>query len=319
VQVLAIELDTVRHAKLQTVMQPYVDRKPRFVYVRQGTLHDRVEEFVAYTEGRPVLYFIDPFGVDTDVWQDLRKLLSGSQNEVFALFSDVGARRLHSVLLSEERDVSFEVGQVLAAPSLFEEMTEEAAEAKRIEVETRNRALRVTQKPVARILSEALGEDSIESMASVPEEERRSKAVSLFMERLRATGAKYVLSLPVRDTKNARVYQLVHASKSKAGVQAMKHAMSEALNSSSLPDGVKGAIQGELQLELDKVVREIAHRFSGREVEWTDGKDRGESDTIKRFLLEDTPAFPWHLQPIKKTLEGGGYRIKGKKIRFSFP
>ncbi|MEQ1854890.1 MAG: three-Cys-motif partner protein TcmP [Longimicrobiales bacterium] len=318
-RVLAIELDTVRFGRLQSVMRPFVEAAPRIAHVANGTLHTWVDQLVARSEDKPVLYFIDPFGVDTDVWQDLQKLLSGPHDEVFALFSDVGAKRLYSVLLSEDRDVEYEVGQVLAAPSLFEHMTVEDAEAKRVEAEAANRARRSTQPSAERILTEALGADSIEQLAAVPKDEQRAAAARLFMNRLRQAGAKYVISLPVRDTDNARVYQLVHASKAKAAVQAMKQAMSEALNSSSLPDGVKASIQAELHLEVGEVVREIARRFSGQEVLWTDGKDRGDSETVRRFLLEDTPAFPWQLRSVKEGLADHAYQIRARKTAFRFP
>lgn len=318
-RVVAIERDTVRFGRLQSTMRPFVEFSPRIAHVSDQTLHRWIDDLVISFEKKPVLYFIDPFGVDTDVWQDLTKLLAGPHNEVFALFSDVGARRLLSVLLSEDRDVEYEVAQVLSTPSLFEEMTLEEAAARRLEVEASNKARHATQPSAKRILTEALGPEAIDFLSSVPESEHRAAAARLFMDRLRQAGATYVISLPIRDADNERVYQLVHASKAKPAVQAMKQAMYEALNSSVLPDDVKEAIQSELQLDVEEVVREVARHFAGQQVFWTEAQDRGSANSVRRFLLEETPAFPWQLGAVKEGLIDAGYQVRSRKITFKFP
>jgi hypothetical protein len=220
--------------------------------------------------------------------------------------------------LSEHRNVEFEVDQVLAKPSLFDEFTNEDAAAKRAEIERSNQARRATQAASDRILTEALGKDAVDLIRSVPDEGRRAALVGLYMQRLREAGAQYVLSLPVRDVSNARMYQLVHASKAKPAVRTMKQAMSEALNGSSLPMEVRRNIQAELQLKCSTVVKEISDHFVRETVRWTIDKDRGEVRSVKRFLLEDTPAFPWQFEEIKQALIEAGLKVDSRPLAFRF-
>jgi three-Cys-motif partner protein len=318
-RVLAIEKDDTRFARLHDAMMPYTESRPPIATLRHGTLHERIDNFMQYVGRNPVLTFLDPFGVDGLLVEDLPKLLTGPNNEIFAMFSDVGATRLHATLLSEDRDVEFEVDQVLAAPNLFEAFTAEDAAAKRAEVERSNQARRATQAASDRILTEALGSDAVERVNAVPDEERRGALVRLYMERLRQSGAEYVLSLPIRDSSNARVYQLVHASKAKPAVRTMKESMSAALNGSSLSEEVRRTIQTELRLDRSKVVKEISDHFAGQTVRWTDDKNRGEVMSVRRFLLEDTPAFPWQFDEIKQALIDAGLTAEKRPLSFRFP
>jgi three-Cys-motif partner protein len=318
-RVLAIEKDERRFSRLHDAMVPYIESRPAIAILRHGTLHERIDGFIKHVGRNPVLTFLDPFGVDGLLVEDLPKLLAGPNNEIFAMFSDVGATRLHATLLSENRDVEFEVNQVLASPSLFDDFTAEDASAKRAEVERSNHARRATQAASDRILTEALGPGALERINAVPDEERRPELVRLYMEKLRESGAKYVLSLPIRDSSNARVYQLVHASKAKPAVRTMKESMSAALNGSSLPEKVRRTIQTELQLDRSKVIKEISEHFAGQTVRWTDDKGRGETASVRGFLLEDTPAFPWQFEEIKQSLIGAGLTAEKRPLSFSFP
>jgi hypothetical protein len=138
------------------------------------------------------------------------------------------------------------------------------------------------------------------------------------MRRLREGGAKYVISFPVRDSRNAAVYQLVHASKSKQGLRTMKESMHAALNGSGLPEAVRAAIHYELEGNELEIVRELAHRFAGREVRWTEGNDRGKVETVKKYLLEETPIFPAQFARIKEELARAGCQTSTKPLIFTF-
>jgi hypothetical protein len=95
--------------------------------------------------------------------------------------------------------------------------------------------------------------------------------------------------------------------------------MSAALNRSSLPEKVRRAIQTELQLDRSEVVKEVSDRFAGQTVRWTDEKDRGEVTSVRQFLLEDTPAFPWQLEEIKQSLIEAGLTAEKRPLSFRFP
>jgi hypothetical protein len=248
----------------------------------------------------------------------LPKLLRGPQNEVFALFADVGANRLHAVLMAEGRDPDAEAEAVRAAPSLFPEFVEEDVERTREAVERSQRALLATQGASDRILSEALGPGTLEEAALVPEHARREWLVRRYMRTLVESGAEYVLALPVRDASSQRVYQLVYATKSPVGLRTMKEAMDSALRNTSLPDESKELIRAELRGNEDAVVRQLASHFAGREVRWTEENDR-RTDTVKRYLLEQTAIFPMQFPAVLQRLGEAGLVVGRKPITLRFP
>lgn len=315
-RILAIEKDQARCARLREVMRPYVERK--IVEVRCGTLAERVDKFMEYIGDRPALFFLDPFGVEGLLVELLPKLLRGPQNEVFVLFADVGANRLHAVLMAEGRDPDREEEAVRAAPSLFDEFVEEDARQARAAAEKSQRALRATQDASERILTEALGPGTLEELAEVAEDQRREWLVRRYMRRLFESGARYVLALPVRDASSQRAYQLVYATKSPVGLRTMKEAMDSALRNTTLPDESKELILAELRGNEDAVVRELARHFAGRKVRWTEEKDR-KSDTVKRYLLEQTAVFPMQFRVVQERLEAAGYIVAKKPLTLRFP
>lgn len=315
-RVLAIEKDEGRCARLREIMSPFTERK--IAVVRCGTLAERIDNFANYIGDKPALFFLDPFGVEGLLVDLLPKLLRGPQNEVFALFADVGANRLHAVLMAEGRDPDVEEEAVRAAPSLFPEFVEEDVERTRNAIERSQRALLATQDASDRILSQALGPGTLEEVALVPEHARRDWLVRRYMRTLVESGAEYVLALPVRDASSQRVYQLVYATKSPVGLRTMKEAMDSALRNTSLPNESKELILAELRGNEDAVVRRLAGHFAGREVRWTGEKDR-RSDTIKRYLLEQTAIFPMQFSAVLQRLDEAGFVAGGRPITLRFP
>jgi three-Cys-motif partner protein len=316
-RVLAIEKDAARCARLQEVMQPYTERK--FAYVRCGTLAERVDKVMEHIGDKPALFFLDPFGVEGLLADLLPKLLKGPQNEVFALFADVGANRLHAVLMAPGRDPDEEEAAVRATPSLFDEFTEEDAKRAKTAAENSVRALRATQGPSERILTEALGPGALEEMEGVPDDQRRDWLVRRYMRGLRESGASHVLAFPVRDAANQRVYQLVYASKSATGLRTMKEEIASALRNAPLPKESIESISAELRGNEPAVVRELAIHFAGRDVRWTEERDRGEAATVKRYLLEQTAIFPMQFDAVKARLKDEGYLIANKPPTYRFP
>lgn len=318
-RIIAFEKDPARCEKLREVMRPYTDRKPPIAYVRCGILAESIEGVMQHIGQQPALFFLDPFGVDGILVDLLPKALQGPQNEVFALFADVAANRLHAVLVAPGRDPDAEEDAVRAEPSLFPAFTEEEASRRRAEAEKSLRALRATQAPSERILADALGADVVRELEGVPDEERRDRLTRIFMRRLLESGASYVLSLPVRDAANQRMYQLVYATKSAVGLRTMKEAMDSALRNAPLPDESVESMWAELRGNELAVVRELAGQFAGREVRWTEKKDRGDADTVKRYLLEQTAIFPMQFEAVKTRLEQEGYVVTKRPLMLRFP
>ena len=139
------------------------------------------------------------------------------------------------------------------------------------------------------------------------------------MRRLEESGAKYVISLPVRKNANQRVYRIVHASKSKQGLRTMKEAMDSALRAGYLPDDAIEAIRFELSVPVEDIVAQLRLRFGGLTVWWTEANNRGQVLTIKKYLLEETPVFPDQLGAIKESLVELDYRETKRPLTFRFP
>jgi three-Cys-motif partner protein len=316
-RVLAVERRSVAFERLKESLAPFTDEKPQIAAARKGTLHARLSKFMEYIGERPVLFFLDPCGVDGLVVEDLPELLSGPHNEVFALFSDVGAYRLHAALLTPDRDRDYEIRSVRDAPSLFRDLDNEKVEVIEAEVEVSNEALRRTRKGAERILTQALKAEALPELAALPEGERLPALTKIFTRRLMEAGAKHVLSFPVRNERSTRVYQLVHASKSRQGLRAMKEAMHAALNRSSLPEAARKAISFDVSVEIGPVLNDIREHFHGSTARWSQGNNR-EVDTVKRYLLEETPVFPNQLEEIRSALKETGTVVSRKPLVFSF-
>jgi three-Cys-motif partner protein len=318
-RVLAIERNRNSFARLQTKLKPFIDHKPRIAAARKGTLHDYLADFIGHIDNAPALFFLDPCGVQGLNVDDLPTLMAGPHNEVFALFSDVGAHRLHATLATPERDREYEIQKILAAPSLFPDWDAEKIEEVEASVEASNEALRATREAAERILTEALRAEALPEVTEAPREERMAVLTKIFARRLQEAGALHVLSFPVRNRTNARVYQLVHGSKSKQGLRTMKESMSAALSLSDLPESARDAISFEVAIETSQVIEDVRQHFHGRTtVRWTQGKDR-DVDTIKRYLLEETPVFPTQLTEIREALATAGHIVSRRPVVFSFP
>jgi len=318
-RVVAVEKDRTRFERLSEIMAPFTDATPKVAHVRHGVLNDYIDGLMTHIGDKPALFFLDPFGVDGMLVDLLPKALQGPQNEIFALFADVGANRLHAVLVAPGRDPDAEEAAVRATPSLFPEFDDERAAAARLEAQRSARALRNTQVPSERILTEALGPAAIEELAGVPEGERRDRLTRIFMRRLNEAGATYVLSLPVRDESNQHVYQLVYATKSAVGLRTMKEAMDSALKNAPLPQEAVATMRAELRGNEGVAAREIARHFAGREVRWTEEANRGDADTVRRYLLEQTALFPMQFDAVKAELRDAGYVSLKRPLTFKFP
>lgn len=317
-RVIAIEENESRFEKLRGLLGPYTHMDPTVAYAAHGTLSDHIGTIAPGIGESPALYFLDPYGIKGLRHEHYEKALSGPRNELFVLFSDTGAHRLYSTLLSSGRDLDLELAELRQKPGLFPSMDREDEQRTVEEVERSNRSLERTRRAARRYLADALGEDIDELVTGDDAQRQAEDLTRLFMARLREAGAEYVLRFPMRNEQNNQVYQLVYATKSAAGLRAMKEAMHRGLNSGRLPSVAADAIRDDLRLEVGDLVDMIRSRFAGEEVRWTENHDRGTADTVKRFLLEETPAFPWQFEEVKVALEEAGYRQDGRVIQYRF-
>lgn len=298
-RVLAIEKKKARYEKLRDLLLPF--RKQQIAAVRHGTLAQVVDGFRRYVGDRPVMYFLDPFGVRGLLAELLPKLFTGPYNEVFLLFSNTGAIRLHAVLDASKRDVKVEMQRRRPQQSLFSEENDAAEAQVRAEVERHAKALDVTKPRAAKILLEAFGPERFEELCQTPKHEREAKALGLYVDLLAEAGAKYVLPFPIRNDRNRQVYHLVYATQSGKGMRAMKEALTASIGQIELPREVRESISVPLRVDVADIADQVARRFAGKTAAWNDPD--GRSSAIWPWALEETTIFPRQREELQEELE----------------
>src|SRR5687768_15358436 len=98
VHVFAIEADARRFQQLEQNLVPFARETPELVHVLRGELVDHINGIRDHIGDCPAFYFLDPFGIKGLDATTYPKALSGRHNEVFALFADMGAVRLHGLV-----------------------------------------------------------------------------------------------------------------------------------------------------------------------------------------------------------------------------
>jgi three-Cys-motif partner protein len=313
--VLAIERDPTRFSLLRDCLEPF--RESRIAFAYNGSLDRVIDEFRRKVGDAPVLFFLDPFGLRGLAAELLPKLFDGPYNEVFLLFSGMAATRLHAVLDARRRDLATELQRKLPAPFLFTEINQDAEREVRAAVEKHTRALDVTQPAAAAILLEVFGQERLELLRATLPEQREGVYLSLFTDLLAEAGARYVLPFPVRNEGNREVYHLVYATQSSKGFATMKTVMSTAVNQVDLPHDVTGMITVQLRVDVARVADEIARRFAGRVVAWTDADERPTSAWW--YAMEETMIFPRQKDELLQELKRRFDAVSSRPLMFRFP
>lgn len=314
IHVVAIEKEASKHHALVNVMAPFANVHPELIAVRQGALLDHIDEVVRTVGAAPTFYFLDPYGIKGLDASTYRKALAGPRNEIFALFSDIGATRLHGLITAERTDPSGEIETILSQPSLFPD--EDSARITEVEAAAArsNEALDVSIPASRQHLTTALGhEEWIAELERTPREHRADAFLRLFCRALLDAGAQYVLPIPMRNEAGHRVYSLVHASKSKTGYVTMKEAVCSGLNKVGVSDPARQRIVVDLSIGLTELVAALQQALVGARHPWA---DQGGIPGIKRLLLEHTAIFPLQLNDLKSMLKDAGIlqRLDRKEI-----
>lgn len=312
-RIFAVEKDGANYEDLVAIMEPFSNGPQRVIDVRQGTPADYIELLMEFVGDDPVLFFLDPFGVDGLRADLLSLMLQGPHNEVFALFSDTGASRLLAVLTKEARDSDEEVKEVLRSPTLFAELDEERVEQVLAEVDKSNQTLLGTKPHAERIISDALGQEALQELLRTSTEQRQAQAARIWREALHAAGAQYSVALPIRNTEGGRLHQLVYASKSQKGLITMKECMSSSLRDPALPVDLKSSIAFDVRLEVGEVIEQVTAAFAGQELAWT-GKEG-----LKEWILANTDVLQLQMGELKSYMDREGWIVSKRPIRVSVP
>jgi len=317
ISVIAVELKRALFKSLRETLQPYLG-DPQAARVYEGEMAAHIDEIGKIVGAAPTLYFLDPFGVKGLKAATYPTMLAGGHNEIFALFSDIGAVRLRGVVHGQDRNEA-KIHSLLQNRSLFPDMIEEEVAGLR-EESARKAEARATFAPAAKqAISDALGDDSWEiDLADVPAEEAREQIVLRFAGKMVAAGALYWNIIPIRDAGGAYKYLLMHFTKSVSGYTTMKESVEAALNRNDLSETMRDSIREDLRLSVPYILGRLRGEFSGRTVRWSDSKDNG-ARTVRSFLLEETDTFPFQCKEIQRILRADGILIRQKFDVCEFP
>ena len=281
--VVAIESDPDYYKALQKSLETWTNMKPPYIHLRDGSLEERIDHFLNYVGDDPVLFFLDPFGIEGLSAELIKKALNGPRNEIFALFSDEGAVRLHGKATAKMPEVLDAIQEVLSNPSIFGEEDDAARIAEAVEASERVAAGHKSNPKALLILNRAFGGDWWqEIIRETPANGRGKRFRELYEKLLLDSGAAFTVPFEV-DTKTGRhKYWLIHASKHRRAFAAMKHAMHRTRTHRATDRGpISESLSAEFSSDTDVVAVAdlLADHFAGRTLNWA--PDTG--DTVQGF------------------------------------
>lgn len=315
VVVAAVELNPKHYKALVEQLRPFRELEGDYVHAFEGESSSHVDAIVSRAGDRPTLYFLDPFGVNGLDSSAYPKMLRGPQNEIFALFADMGAARLRGVVHAKDDDLVEQLLEIQQSPSLFPEMDRADQQGVRAEEERRGAARERTEPAARDAITRALGEDSwIDDLAEMDSQEAQAELLNRFVKQLQVSGAEFVQVIPMRDATGHRKYCLVHASKSRKAWTTMKTAVSSGLGSPELAEGMRDRIRADLTPPVENIIAWLAKRFGGQEVRWTGEKGK-DSGTVKRVLLDETVVFDFQCNAVKDALKARKWLVRRSNKR----
>jgi three-Cys-motif partner protein len=286
--------------------------------VRNNTLEDRVGPVVKHLAKHPVLYFLDPFGVDGLSAAVIKQLLKGGHHELLMLFADEAAVRLagkaHAGLQDPEVLAAAAEEEVRNHGNLFGQEGLQADIAEKRAAAFRSAAGHKSNAQAQTIMDHAYGGNWWQPiLRNTPDSECQEKAVELYEQRvLRGQGANYVLRFSVRTKDhNRHKYFLLHASKNSKAHVEMKRAMHATRKQAAEPGSMFEGF--EPSIPLPHIIEQVAAYFSGRSnVRWQGTNDP--TSSVKDFIEHETPAWLHEVRDLKILLAArfGDRKADGK-------
>lgn len=312
--VIAIEKDESHYTELATRLSAFGSS----VRVEHGTLEEKLPLIEREYEGAPALYFVDPFGMEPLKADVIQRILRGARAEVLLLFADQAALRHYGVIAARETDAERRHRRAYEEPTLFEEEHTAQLDELAQKAEESRGALEITRVRAREILDDAFGDsDWFSRIEATPKAQRRSEFIAMYGERLRKWGAVKTLPIPIVSAGGAHAYTLVHATKHLRGYEAMKEAVTKALKLSPLPALVVERMKASVASDLEEVVSTVLSAFAGTSVRWTEDRADPKLPSLRRYILQETNAFPFELDDLKARFKS--YRNPGRVMSYTFP
>jgi three-Cys-motif partner protein len=321
IQMIAIEAKLTLFRELASHLKPFGSA----VRALRGTLEQHLGEIEREFPRTPALFFIDPFGLDPLQADTVKRVLAGDRHEALLLFADQAALRHFGVISTLETRAERRLRKGAEAgsnqPNLFSDDNEAANRrlaALADAAEQSREALDITKPNAQRILDAAFGSsDWLPIINDTPQVERRAKFLSLYSDRLREWGATHILQIPIVKENDVHAYTLIHASKVPKAYSTMKEAVEYALKRSPLPVNVIEGMRSQLCCDLNEVEDTVRRRFAGRRIRWAEDPANKRAPCIKVFVMEETAAFPFEMDELKRRLKAN--KLKGATWVYDFP
>jgi three-Cys-motif partner protein len=331
-RVVAFEEEPEFYENLVKVMASYTAPARRWpeavAIVKEGTLEHHLDRMLETFRDAPVLYFLDPFGIDGLDAAALSKLfgaskaVGGNKKELLLLFSDEGAVRHAGKIRAglQDEDAVIAAAAASVSQSIFGEEDTERARQEKIAAAKRQLAGHKSNADSDAIMTRAFGGDWWKPIIdATPDRRRQAKFVELYERLLLQHGATKCLHFSV-DTKVGRhKYFLIHASAHPSAFVAMKDAMHRTRTQHlAEQEGLIGQAQPENDIRA--IADVIARQFAGRQVRWT-----GVTVTVQEFALKETALWRYEFDALKAELLRRGVtdlNANGrprKPMSFTFP
>jgi len=291
-RVLAFESEPPRFARLAEVMRPYV-AEPWYkgiAIVREGVLEEKLDAVLETIGDAPVLYFLDPFGIDGLSAAVLPKLLEGAHNELLILFNDEGAARLAGKVRAGTPDEAAAIAEAEAAvdQTLFGDADTDSLRASARNRMKRSLAGHKSNVDAERIMDTAFGGNWWRPIIDeTPEDERQSKFVELYDGLLETIGGTKRLRLSISTPDGRHKYFLIHAAKDSRAYAVMKNAMHRARKKREEVNLTPALLEHiEIGSSITSVADVLCRHFAGRRVRW-----QGVSPCVKDYAIDETPLW----------------------------
>lgn len=313
--VFCIEKEREYYLELAPLIEGFRRDEHVDAHTRHGQFTEHCEDALRIIGGKPVLAFLDPFGIKGLSAELYRPLLKVRRSEIFMLVADAGAARLSGVLNADDRKFDAVAHRIGSAPSLFAEhdrdelASNEAARLRRAEHIARTRA------GILRTLTEALGADAAAELEKLPTEEMSTRYVHLLEQRLREAGATHIVAFPVRDIEGIEKHLLLHACASEHGALAMKESIQAALNREELDEGMRQRLREDLTVDIPALVDACALQFAGQTL-LLSKEERG---SLQWQLLAGTRYFSFQKGELVAELKRRGFYLAKPKQTVMFP
>lgn len=311
-RVVAIEANALRFRALQAATAEFCgDRGGNCLSLICGSLDGHLDDVIGLgSPTEPKLFFLDPFGVQGLDAAVVRRIFERKRYEALILFADSAAVRLDGAARAQRRPVADARTQ---APSLFDDCEAEVPSEIASEVDE---AIDVAPANEA-ILRTAFGTEFNAARALADRSEHPRLAwMQAYVVALHKWKATHVLPFSVVDEAEQHRYYLIHAATHGMATEKFKDAIRRAMNRRAEDSASQTSMLYVSAINARECLEAIQRHFAGQTVRWQNEKDL---ETIRSFLLRETPALHSDLPRVRGALKQQGWQTSSRPATYAIP